>query len=326
MYDVTDETAPDTRSLGDELAAAKRANGTTWIRVSDPTSGEIDAVRDACDLHSLSVEDVQHAVRPKVEEFEDHTFLLVKAARLRSGETTFEKEVEERPVGLFLGTDWLVTYTLEPVEAVERTWTEVQHEEGRLLKRGPDFSAYRVLDVLVDDYFTALDDVEDRIEYIEEEVIESTDVELLEELNSARRELLSMRKLLWPTRDAVGLFARGDPEEVAEETEKYYRDVYDHLVQQVDLVETYRDLVAGARDIYLNSLSASTNEVMKTLTVVATIVLPLTFVAGIYGMNFEGSAYNMPELGWAFGYPAAMLGMAGIAAVMAWHFRREGWL
>jgi magnesium transporter len=113
---------------------------------------------------------------------------------------------------------------------------------------------------------------------------------------------------------------------VSEEAEKYYRDVYDHLVQLVDLVETYRDLTGGARDIYLNSLSMSTNEVMKKLTVVATIVLSLTFVVGVYGMNFEGSPYNMPELGWTHGYPAVMIGMALVAVIMVAYFRREGWL
>jgi len=131
---------------------------------------------------------------------------------------------------------------------------------------------------------------------------------------------------VWPAREAVGLLARGDPKEVQPQTEKYFRDIYDHLVQIVDLTETYRDLVAGARDIYLNTVSQSTNEVMKVLTVVATIFIPLTFVAGIYGMNFTGGPYNMPELEWTFGYPAAMLGMILMAAVMLAHFQRRGYL
>jgi magnesium transporter len=127
--------------------------------------------------------------------------------------------------------------------------------------------------------------------------------------------------VIWPAREAVAVLARGDPKVIQQSTEKYFRDVYDHLVQLVDLLETYRDLVAGTRDIYLNFLSQSTNEVMKTLTVVATIFIPLTFVVGIYGMNFQASPYNMPELTWAVGYPAVMLGMAGIAATMLAYFR-----
>jgi len=129
-----------------------------------------------------------------------------------------------------------------------------------------------------------------------------------------------------PTRDALATFARGDVDLVSDPHEKYFRDVHDHVVQVVELVETYRDLVAGTRDIYLNSLSMSTNEVMKRLTVVATIILPLTFVVGVYGMNFENSAYNMPELQWTFGYPAVVLGMLAVAVVLVGYFRREGWL
>jgi magnesium transporter len=183
-----------------------------------------------------------------------------------------------------------------------------------------------VLDVVVDDYFTLLERVEAAIERVEEEVLTSTGIETLERINGVRRDLLSFRKVAWPAREAVGVLARGDPAQVAPETEKYYRDVYDHLVQVVDLTETYRDLTAGARDIYLNTLSQSTNEVMKTLTVVATIFLPLTFIAGIYGMNFADSPYNMPELAWTFAYPAAMVGMTLVAVVMLGYFYRMDYL
>jgi magnesium transporter len=154
----------------------------------------------------------------------------------------------------------------------------------------------------------------------------STDSETIENINDVRRDLLSFRKEVWPAREAVGLLARGDPKQIQPQTEKYFRDIYDHLVQIADLTETYRDLVSGARDIYLNTVSQSTNEVMKMLTVVATIFIPLTFVAGIYGMNFANSPYNMPELGWTFGYPAAMLGMTLMGIIMLLHFRRQEYL
>ena len=310
----------------DDFEAAKSADGTTWFRLTAPTDEELDRVASVCGLHPLAVEDVQSDVRPKVEEFDGNTFVLVKDARLASGETSFRGEVVTRPIGLFVGEDWLVTYAPTELTAVERTWEFVRSEDSRVLQRGPDFAAYRVIDAVVDDYFRALDDVEDRLEFVEEEVLEETDAEVLEEINDARRELLALRKIVWPTRDAVSTLARGDPPEVREATEKYYRDVYDHLIQQVDLVETYRDLAAGARDIYLNSLSMSTNEVMKKLTVVATIVLPLTLVVGIFGMNFHDGPWNMPELAWRYGYPAVMVGMALVAVVLLWYFRREDWL
>ncbi|QDX41277.1 magnesium/cobalt transporter CorA [Salarchaeum sp. JOR-1] len=306
----------------DDVGAAKAAQGTTWIRADSPTPDELAAVRDAFGIHPLAVEDVQNGVRPKTEEFDTHTVLLVTDARFRAGETTFEQELDTRPVGLFIGTDWVVTLTHDDVDAIDATWDAVLREDARILSRGPDFTAYRVLDRIVDDYFALLDGIEDQIEAIEGELVDATRSDLLDEINDVRRELLAVRKLLWPTRDAISGFARGDPSEVAVETEKYYRDVYDHVVQQVDLVETYRDLASSSRDIYLNALSQSTNEVMKRLTVVATIVLPLTFIVGVYGMNFE----TMPELGWPYAYHATLLGMILLSAILVWYFRGQDWL
>jgi magnesium transporter len=304
-----------------DLGSAREAAGTTWVRATDASVAEMERVAEVFGIHPLSVEDLRNGVRPKTEEFDGHTFVLLKTAMLRRGETTFREEIRKRSVGFFVGEDWLVTMSMEQVEAVERVWDMVAREEGRILRQGPDFATYRIIDAIVDSYFDVLDRIEDQIEQVEEDVTTATDVETLETINNVRRELLSFRKLLWPSREAVGYLARGDPDQVREATEKYYRDVYDHLVQLVDLTETYRDLASGARDIYLNSLSLSTNEVMKKLTVVATIVLPLTFVVGVYGMNFSGSPYNMPELGWTYGYPAVMFGMACVTVVLVAYFR-----
>jgi len=310
----------------DDLRTAREAAGTTWIRASDASAAEMERVAETFGVHSLAVEDVRNGVRPKTEEFDDHTFVLLKTAILRRGETSFQEEIALRSVGFFVGDDWLVTMSPEPVGAVERVWELVVREEGRILRNGPDFATYRVADGIVDGYFDVLDEIEDQIEQVEEDVTTATDIETLETINNVRRELLSFRKLLWPSREAMGVLARGDPDQIREETEKYYRDVYDHLVQLVDLTETYRDLASGARDIYLNSLSLSTNEVMKTLTVVATIVLPLTFVVGVYGMNFSGGPFNMPELGWTYGYPAVMVGMLAVTVILVAYFRKSGYM
>jgi magnesium transporter len=307
----------------DDLRAAREAVGTTWVRAS---GDDIGPVAEAFGLHALTVEDVRNNVRPKTEEFDGYTFLLVKDADLRRGEQTFEEEIDDRPVGIYVGDDWLVTLSESPVPAVGAVWDRVVSGDDRLAGRGPDFAAYRVLDLLVDEYFDILDQVETQLEAIEEEVLESTDIDVLEGLNAVRRDLLAFRKIAWPTREAVDTFARGRPEQVHAETEKYYRDVYDHLVQVVDLTETYRDLASGARDIYLNTLSQSTNEVTKALTVVATIFIPLTFIAGVYGMNFAGGPLAMPELGWTYGYPAVMAGMGLVGAVLLVSFRRRGWI
>lgn len=318
--------SPDGTTSHTDLETARDADGTTWVCASETTQDELDRVAEAFGIHSLAVEDVDNGVRPKTEEFDDHTFVLLKTAALRRGETTFDEEIRQQTIGFFVGDDWLVTLSNESIPATERVWEMVAREEGRILRQGPDFAAYRVMDAVIDAYFDVLDQIEDQIEQVEDDVTTSTDIETLETINNVRRELLSFRKLLWPSREAIGYLARGDPEQIREPTEKYYRDVYDHLVQLVDLTETYRDLASGARDIYLNTLSLSTNEVMKKLTVVATIVLPLTFVVGVYGMNFADSPYNMPELMWRFGYPAIMLGMAGVTLVLVAYFRQSGYV
>jgi magnesium transporter len=325
VYDG-DRVEMDDDTDAESLRAARVATGTTWIRASNVTDAELDRLSAAFGLHALEIEDVRSNVSPKVELFPEHTFVLVKTAHLRGGETTFEEEIRDQPVGLFFGHDWVLTVAIEETNAVETVWARVKREEPGLLQRDADFTAYRILDAIVDEYFAILDEIGRDIEAVEDRIIDDPDTETLEILNSLRRELLSIRRIVWPTRDAVSVLARGDVDHVEASTEKYYRDVYDHLVQHVELVETYRDLASGARDIYLNTLSQSTNEVMKRLTVVATIILPLTFVVGVYGMNFADSPFNMPELGWRFGYPAVLVGMALTAAAMLQYFRSEGWL
>ena len=310
----------------DDIAAAKAAQGTTWVRATGTDEPGLAGLAETFGLHPLTVEDVVNDVRPKVEEFSEYTFVLVKTAELTRGETTFDEEVRGEAVGVFMGADWVVTMATGEDKPVDRVWAAVARGDERLLQRGPDFTAYRVIDVVVDEYFDLLDRIENEIEAVEEAVLVSTGIETLESINAVRRDLLSFRKITWPTREAVGVLARGDPPQVQAATEKYFRDVYDHLIQVVDLAETYRDLASGARDIYLNTLSQSTNEVMKVLTVVATVFLPLTFVVGVYGMNFTGSPYNMPELGWTLGYPAVVLGMTAVAGVMLGYFRSQGWL
>ena len=312
----------------DDIDTAIAAAGETWVHASDVEPSELRTLRERFGIHKLSVEDVLHEqTRPKTEEYDTHTFVLMKTARLsQRDDVEFKKEVRTTPVGFFIGEDWLVTVSTADLNIADETRLRVTGTEQRLLARGPDFVAYRIMDAIVDGYFDLLDEIEDDIEGIEERILAETDPNLLELINDVRRDLLAFRKLAWPSREAIGYLSRGDAPQISERNEKYFRDVYDHLVQTVDLVETYRDLMAGSRDIYLNTVSQSTNEVMKTLTVVATIFIPLTFVVGVYGMNFGDSPYNRPELTWAMGYPAVMLGMTAVAVLMLASFRRRGWV
>jgi magnesium transporter len=317
---------PDGVREYDDLDSARDASGTTWVRASDVTPGELDTVAEAFGIHPLVVEDVRNDVRAKTQPYDDYAFTLIKTVELARGDQSFDDEILAEAVGICVGEDWVVSLSVPPDDPVDRVWDAVLDGDTRIRDRGPDFIAYRIVDTIVDEYFTVLDDLETDIETIEEAVTVSTDIGTLEDINALRRDLLAFRKVAWPCREAVGVLARGGPSQVRDETEKYYRDVYDHLVQVVDLTETYRDLTTGARDIYLNTVSQSTNEVMKVLTVIATVFLPLTFVAGVYGMNFAGSPYNMPELTWRYGYPAALILMGAIAVGMLGYFRRKGYL
>jgi magnesium transporter len=306
-----------------DIATAFSATGDSWIHVDGAAPEELRQLEAVAGIHPLAIEDVtDEQTRPKTESYDTHTFVLMKTVRAGKADVTFRKEVRVHPIGFFLGTDWLVTISPTDVDVVEATSSRWQRNADRVTNRGTDFIAYRIMDEIVDEYFLLLDEVEDDIEAVEERVLDESDPELLEELNAVRRDLLAFRKVAWPAREAVSYLSRGDIPEVDDDNEKYFRDVYDHLVQVVDLVETYRDLTTGSRDIYLNTVSQSTNDVMKTLTVVATIFIPLTFVVGVYGMNFK----RMPELEWTFGYPAVMLGMTLVAVIMARYFQQKEWV
>jgi magnesium transporter len=187
---------------------------------------------------------------------------------------------------------------------------------------GADFLAYTLIDAIVDGYFSVLEEMGERIVDVEEELALTPDRSTLHLINGMKKEIIFLRKAVWPLREAISFLERGDSDLLSEATRLYFRDVYDHTVQVIDTVETYRDLLSGMLDLYLSSISNRTNEIMKFLTIVGTIFMPLTFLVGVYGMNFK----HMPELEWHFGYYALWLLMLAISAVMAIYFRRKRWL
>jgi magnesium transporter len=307
----------------DDIETALSAEGETWIHADGADPEDLDRLTAAAGLHPLAIEDItDEKTRPKTESYDTHTFVLMKTVRAGNADVAFRKEIRLHPIGFFLGPDWLVTVSPTDADVVEASSSRWAKNADRVSTRGTDFIAYRLMDEIVDEYFALLDEIEDDIEAVEQRVLDEPDPDLLEELNAVRRDLLAFRKVAWPAREAIAYLSRGELPEIDDDNEKYFRDVYDHLVQVVDLIETYRDLTTGSRDIYLNTVSQSTNDVMKTLTIVATIFIPLTFVAGVYGMNFE----VMPELHWRFGYPVVMLGMACLAIVMIRYFQQKEWI
>ena len=191
-----------------------------------------------------------------------------------------------------------------------------------------DYLAYALVDAIVDSYFAILEKVSERIESMEEELVSEPTEETLQQIHNMKREMISLRKSIWPLREVISGVQRSESSIIKETTEIYLRDVYDHTIQIIDTIESFRDMVSGMLDIYLSSISNKMNEVMKVLTIIATIFIPLTFIAGIYGMNFnpEKSPWNMPELNWYWGYPAVCLVMAVVAVIMLIYFRRKKWL
>ncbi len=273
-------------------------------------------------LHPLALEDVLTlGQRPKADEFDDTLFCIVQ--HLAYGRDGLEKI----QVSLFLGTNFVVTFQPSGNDLFSPVRERLVKGRARLRQKGAGYLMYALLDLIVDAAFPALEAMGDRLDTIEEGILEKPDQDDIEQLQRVRRELLVLRQVLWPQREVMGRLAREEHELMPDELRIYFRDCYDHAVQALEVSENFREMASGLLDIYLTSLSHRLNDVMKVLTVISTVFMPLTFIAGVYGMNFDRQQpWNMPELGWTYGY----LGFWGVSlaaiASMLWLFRRKGWL
>jgi magnesium transporter len=276
-------------------------------------------------IHPLALEDVLNtAQRPKVERFATHFFVVSEMIYFnRANELTFEQ------VSLFLGADYLITFQEEAGHDVfDHVRNRLRAGRGFARKMKADYLAYALLDAVVDQMFPALETVGDSIEAVEEELLDKPTRASLKKLYEAKRLLLHLRRAAWPHRDIFNTLIRDDTGLIARDTQIFLRDCYDHISQIIDIIESYRDLTAGLMDLYLSSLGFRTNEIMRVLTVVTVLFIPLTFFAGVYGMNFhtEGNPWNMPELSWPFGYAffwtICLLSVSG----MLLFFKRKRWL
>ena len=306
-----------------ECFAYVETDTVTWIDVD--RIGDVETLKKLGEhfkLHPLALEDVSTVPqRPKVEEYENHLFIV---ARMIS----FDETLESEQASMFLGRNYLITFQERPGDCFDPVRNRIRKARGIIRKRGADYLAYALLDTLVDGYFPVLERLGERIEELEDEVVENPSQDTLQRIHGVKRDLLSLRRSVWPERDAINALLREETPLVDDATRTYLRDCYDHTIQVMDVVETYRELASGLMDVYLSSLSNKMNEVMRTLTVVATIFIPLTFIVGIYGMNFnpERSRWNMPELNWIWGYPAVWLVMLLVVFGMLIFFRRKKWL
>lgn len=307
-----------------ELLELKDRHPVLWVNVDGLGAGQIIfEIGRLFELHPLALEDVGHRhQRAKVEEFPQHTFIVARAVEYADG-------LDSQQVSFFLGANYVISFQERPRHArVEPTRERLRRATTKLRSSGPDYLVYTLLDALMDAYFPVLEKYAERLESLEERIVRRYEEEIAGEIHDIKGELLVIRRALWPHREALNALARNPIPLIQEETRVYWRDCYDRTLQLFELVETYRELASDLRDLFLSSASHRMNEIMKVLTIVSTTFIPLGFIAGLYGMNFnnERSPWNMPELNWYFGYPMAIGLMSAITFGMLYYFYRKGWI
>ena len=299
----------------------KDTDSVTWINVEGIHRAEILEKLGQCyGLHPLVLEDIMATdQRPKMEDFGDYLFIVLKMITYNGNNGGLDIE----QVSLILGRNSVLSFQEGKAGDVFGPLRErLRTAKGRIRKMGADYLVYSLMDSIVDNYFVVLENLGEEIEVIEEKLVTDPVPETLRSIHKLKRDMIFLRKSVWPLREVVGALERGESSLVTESTGIYLRDVYDHAIQVIDTVETFRDMLSGMLDIYLSSVSNRLNAVMKVLTVISTIFLPLTFIVGLYGMNFK----YMPELEWHWGYPAVIAVMVIIAAWMLVLFKRKKWL
>ncbi|MCU0533848.1 MAG: magnesium/cobalt transporter CorA [Hydrococcus sp. Prado102] len=310
----------------ENCAAYLDTESVSWVDVSGLGSQEVlQQLGKIFQLHPLVLEDIINVPqRPKVEDYEDRLLIITQMVVLKEEGEGFWLE----QVSLVLGQYYLLTVQEEPTrDTFEPVRDRIRNNRGTIRQRGVDYLAYALWDTIIDGYFLALEAYGERLEALENEVAIRPTKQTLTKIYQIRRELLALRRAIWPQRDAINTIIRDECSLVSKDVRIYLRDCYDHAVQIIDVIETYRELASGLMDVYLSAVGNRMNEVMKLLTVISTIFIPLTFLAGIYGMNFNTdiSPFNMPELNWYWGYPLFWVVTIAIAFGLSFFFWRRGW-
>jgi magnesium transporter len=303
-----------------ECLLPKDPPGITWIQVDGVHEVEVLEKLGVCqELHPLVLEDILNTEqRPKVEDYHEYLFIVAKNIFFeeKKGILTAEQ------ISFVLRPGMVLTFQEGEGDFFSPILKRLQHEKSRVRKMGADYLAYSLLDLIVDQYFSVLEKLGERIEELEEDLLKDPIPRTMQRIQTLKREMILMRRWVWPFREVISGLERGDFPLIKESTTVYLRDLYDHIIQIMDTLEVFRDMLSGMVDIYLSSLSNKMNAVMKVLTIIATIFIPLTFIAGIYGMNFK----NMPELEWSWGYPGVLILMAAIGGFMTYRFWKRKWL
>jgi magnesium transporter len=318
--DLLEREIRDPRQLHDVLGKWP----VLWVDVEGLGDAEtIHALGEIFGLHGLALEDVVNVhQRPKIEQYGDYFFIVARML-------TLGERLETEQLSLFLGKHFVLTFQEgRPGDCLEIIRERIRQKRGHIREAGIDYLAYALLDALVDCYFPILEEYGERLEAFEDEILSRPHADTVARVHEIKRNLLTVRRAVWPLREIFNTLLRDETPLVTAETRFYVRDCYDHVTQIIDLVETYRELGSDLIDVHLSSVSNRTNEIMRVLTVIATIFIPLTFIAGIYGMNFntDVSPWNMPELNWYWGYPFSLVVMTLVAFGQLFFFWRRGWL
>ncbi len=307
-----------------------------WVNVDGLRDAElVRKIGELFGLHKLALEDVLSThQRAKVDQFGDHLFIVLReplppdgSDRMEAGKVS-TAHFDTDQVSMFLGKNFLVSFQEKYGDCLGPVRDRIRQYRGKVVSAGPDYLAYSIIDAIVDAYFPVLEYFGEKLDELEDEAVARPTRQTVQTIHAMKRELLVVRRAIWPAREAINLLVRDESHLISTETRVYIRDVYDHMVQLIEVLENYRELGSDLMDIYLSSQSNKLNEVMKVLTVIATIFMPLSFIVGIWGMNFDPdrSPYNMPELRWRYGYPMAWGVILAVSGSMLFWFWKRGWI
>ena len=323
-YDQDNFTEKDVKSV-DDCSVLKDTKTVSWINVDGIHDTElIEKLGNYFGIHHLLLEDIVNtSQRPKLEDADTYLFIVLKMLYL----DTKEDDIKSEQISLIVGPNFVISFQEKEGDVFEFLRDRIRTAKGKIRKMGADYLAYALIDAIVDNYFLILEKIGERIEKMENDLIKDPTPRNLQMIQDLKRDTIFLRKSIWPLREVINGLEKTESKLIKKTTLVYLRDVYDHTIQIIDTIESFRDIVSGTLDIYLSSVSNRMNEVMKVLTIIATIFIPITFVAGIYGMNFNTgkSPFNMPELNWPFGYIFAWAIMLSIVAGMVIYFKRKKW-
>ncbi len=318
-YDETHFQEREIKTI-EECFVFKDAPTVTWINIDGLHQIEIlEKLGECYGFHPLVLEDILNTdQRPKMEDYGNYLYIVLRMLSYNDQSS----EIETEQVSLILGPNFVFSFQEKEGDVFDPIRERIRSGKGRIRKMGADYLAYALLDSIVDNYFMIMEKLGETIEFLEEELVTRPVPETLQTIHQLKRELIFLRKAVWPLREVISGLERGELVLVKETTRIYLRDVYDHTIQVIDTIETFRDMISGMLDIYLSSVSNRLNSVMKVLTIIATIFMPLTFLAGIYGMNFK----HFPEIEWRLGYPFFWLLVIAISVFMLLYFKKKRWL